>query len=104
MRHRTRQMLFADNEYSVQWEIETNYGEITCAIVSGRTVLIHDYPDARDGFEVYTQTKGVSVDSAREQMGLDERCQVRSSVDVGQGARCIKMAGHHTAHQWQKVS
>ncbi len=96
MRTKTHKQLFREGECRSMWSAATEFGEITCAIVSGRTVLIHDYVDERDGFEVYTQTRGLSIDSAREQLGLQERCPVQS----GNGQRCMKLAGHLIAHQW----
>ena len=73
MRTSTHRKLFDEGECRTLWTADSQFGDLTLAIVNGRTVLIHDYKREEDGFEVYIQTKGLSVDSAREQMGLTAR-------------------------------
>lgn len=104
MRKATREKLFNDGECRVLWEHEGKFGIVTCGLVNGSVVMIHDYPAAKDGFEVYVKSPGNSVNAARVQMGLQEYCSTRSQVGKSKGTRCIKMAGHLNAHQWAKSS
>jgi len=104
VRKQTREKLFNDGECRVLWEHEGKFGIVTCAIVSGSVVMIHDYPVAKDGFEVYIKAPGNSVNVARVQMGLQEYCETRCEVGHWKGTRCVKLTGHLNAHQWAKSS
>jgi len=104
MRKSTREKLFNEGECRELWEHEGKFGIITCCMVSGSVVMIHDYPAAKDGFEVYVKSPGNSLNVARVQMGLQEYCDIRSQVGKSKGKRCVKLAGHFMAHQWDKSS
>ena len=70
MRNATREKLFNDNEYIVLWTHETPNGIVTLLSVQARAVIVHEFPNPDDGFEVYIQSKGVRIEDAREQMNL----------------------------------
>jgi len=75
MRNSTRDKLFDGlNEYIVLWNIDDlAIGSVSLLSVGGRVAIIHEYPDARNGFEVYTQAKGSTVADVRNELGLNPK-------------------------------
>lgn len=52
------------------FEDDTTGAMFTQLLVNGTAVMIQEFPNEADGFEVYTAVKGNSVSAAREALGL----------------------------------
>jgi len=77
MRQSTRNKLFGKNEVTVNAEFVDAEYDVTFTVVSveaddgkWQTVIIQEWSDERDGFDVYVRTPGNSITTARTYIGL----------------------------------
>jgi len=72
MRQSTRTKLFLPNE-RVKFiaDFSDHVGnKITQVIVNNVLILVTEFPDEKDGFDVYVRTPGNSINGARKAIGL----------------------------------
>jgi len=58
--------------YRALWEVDTDVGFMTLLHIpySGLNVIVHEFNREADGFEVYAQTRGNTVNDSQRAMGF----------------------------------
>ena len=73
MRKSTREKLFTSDEHFYvtleTGELELG-GFVTFISFNSNSYIVHDYPDEKDGFQVYKMFGGNSINGTRREMGL----------------------------------